>query len=61
MINVSGLNTGLKPKFYLKTPKQESETFEIFLAAVERTLLKEAFQHRRSDRTSNKRHYGGPE
>ena len=37
----TGLNTGLKPTFVLKTAKHGSENLEILLAAVEKILPKE--------------------
>ena len=40
----TGLKTGLKPKFAVKTAKHGSDNFEGYLTAVGKTLLKEAFQ-----------------
>ena len=39
----TGLSTGLKPIFGLKTAKHGSGNIEGFLTAVGKTLLKEAF------------------
>ena len=39
----TGLNTGLKPTFEIKTAKHRLENIEGLITAVERTLLKEAF------------------
>ena len=46
----TGLNTGLKPTFGLKTAKHGSDNLEGFLTAVEKTLLEEALKRRRFDR-----------
>ena len=43
----TGLNTGLKPKFGIKTAKHGLDNLEGFLTAVEKTLLKEALKRRR--------------
>ena len=50
----TGLNTGLKPTFVLKTMKHGSDNLEVFLTAVEKTLLKEAFKRRRFERQNKK-------
>ena len=50
----TGLNTGLKPKFGVKTAKHGSDNLEGFFTAVEKTLLKEAFKRRRFDRQNRK-------
>ena len=46
----TGLNTGLKPTFWVNTAKHESDNLEGFLTAVVKTLLKEAFKHQRFER-----------
>ena len=50
----TGLNTGLKPTFVIKTVKHGSDNLEGFLTAVKKNLLKEAFKRRRFERTNNK-------
>ena len=50
----TGLNTGLKPTFGIKTVKHGSDNLEDFLTATERTLLKEAFRRRRFERPNKK-------
>ena len=50
----TGLNTGLKPKFGVKTAKHWSDNLEGFLTAVEKNLLKEPFKRRRFDRQNRK-------
>ena len=50
----TGLNTGLKPTFGVKTAKHRSDTLEGFLTAVEKTLIKESFKHRRFERPNRK-------
>ena len=42
----TGLDTGLKPTFRIKTVKHGLDNLEGFLTAVEKTLLKEAFKRR---------------
>ena len=42
----TGLKTGLKPTFGVKTEKHGSDKLEGFLTAVGKTLLKEAFKRR---------------
>ena len=41
----NGLDTGFKNVFGLNSDKNISDTLEVFLAAVKRTLLKEAFRN----------------
>ena len=43
IFKATGLNTGLKPTFGLKTAKHRSDNLEGFLTVVEGTLLKKAF------------------
>ena len=50
----TGLNTGLKTTFGVKTAKHGSDDLEGFLNVVEKTLLKEAFKRRCSDRQNRK-------
>ena len=50
----TGLNTGLKPTFGVKTAKHGSDNLEGFLTEVGKTLLKEAFKRRRFDRQNRK-------
>ena len=51
---VTGLNTGLKPIFRIKTAKHGSDNLEVFLTAVGKTLLNEAFRHQRFERPNKK-------
>ena len=50
----TGLNTGLKPTFGVKTAKHGSDNLEGFLIAVGKTLLKEAFKHRHFEHQNRK-------
>ena len=50
----TGLNTGLKPTFGVKTEKHGSDKLEGFLTAVGKTLLKEAFKCQRFERQNRK-------
>ena len=50
----TGLNTSLKPTFGVKTEKHGSDNLKVFLTAVGKTLLKEAFKRRRFDRQNRK-------
>ena len=50
----TGLNTGLKPKFGIKTAKHVLDNLEGFLTVVGKNLLKEAFKHRRFKLPSKK-------
>ena len=50
----TGLNTGLKPTFGVKTAKHGSDNLKGFLTAVGKTLLKEVFKRRRFDRQNRK-------
>ena len=50
----TGLNTGLKPTFGVKTEKNGSDNLEGFLTAVGKTLLKEAFKRRSFERQNRK-------
>ena len=50
----TGLNTGLKPTFGIKTAKHGSDNLEGFLTALEKILLKEAFKRRRFERPNRK-------
>ena len=50
----TGLNTGLKPKFVIKTVKHGSDNLEVLLTAVVKPLIKEAFRRRRFKRLNNK-------
>ena len=50
----TGLNTGLKPIFGIKTAKHGSENIKGFLTAVVKTLLKEAFRCQRFKRLNKK-------
>ena len=50
----TGLNTGLKPTFWLKTAKNVSDKPKGFLTAVGKTLLEEAFKRRRFERQNRK-------
>ena len=50
----TGLNTGLKPTFGIKTVKHESDNLEGFLTAVGKTLLEEAFKFRRFEHLNRK-------
>ena len=50
----TGLNTGLKPTFVVKTVKHVSDNLEGFLTAVGKTLLREAFKRQRFDRQNRK-------
>ena len=50
----TGLNTGLKPTFGVKTAKHGSDNLEGFLISVGKTLLKETFERRRFDRQTRK-------
>ena len=50
----TGLNTGLKPKFGVKTARNESDNIEGFVTAEEKTLLKEAFKRRHFERPNMK-------
>ena len=50
----TGLNTGLKPIFGIKTANHGSENLEGFLTAVRKNLLKKAFKRRRFERPKNK-------
>ena len=50
----TGLNTGLKPTFRVKTLNHGSDNFEGFLTKVGKILLKEAFKRRRFDRQNRK-------
>ena len=47
---VTGLNTGLKPTFGVKTAKHGYDNLGGFLTAVGETLLKEAFERQRFER-----------
>ena len=46
----TGLNTGLKPTFGIKTAKYGSDKIEGFLTSVKKNLLKEAFKRRHFER-----------
>ena len=46
ILKFTGLYTGLKPTFGVKTANNGSENIESFLPVTEITLLKEAFQRR---------------
>ena len=50
----SGLNTGLKPTFGLKTKKHGSNNIEVFLTEVKKILLKETFRRRRFEHIKKK-------
>ena len=50
----TGLNTGLKPTFGVKTAKHRSDNHKGFLTAVGKTLPKEAFKRRRFERQNRK-------
>ena len=50
----TGLNNGLKPTFGIKTAKHRSDNIEVFLTAVGKILLKEAFKHQRFERLNKK-------
>ena len=50
----TGLNTGLKPTFGVKTAKHGSDNLEGFLTAVEKPLLKEAFKRQHFERQNRK-------
>ena len=50
----TGLNTGLKPAFGLKTQNHVSDSIEGLLTAVEINLIKEAFRRRRFERLNRK-------
>ena len=50
----TGLNTGLKPTFGVKTAKHGSDNLKVFLTAVGKTLLKVAFKRRRFERQNRK-------
>ena len=50
----TGLNTGLKPTFGVKTAKHGSDKLEGFLTAVGKTLLEESFKLRRFKRPNRK-------
>ena len=50
----TGLNTGLKPTFGIKTTKHGSDNLEAFLTAMEKTLLKEAFKRQCFERQNTK-------
>ena len=50
----TGLNTGLKPTFGIKTAKNISDNVEGFLTAVEKNLLRKAFKRQRFKRPNRK-------
>ena len=50
----TGLNTGLKPKFGIKTAKHGSDNLEGFLTTMVKTLRKEAFKRQRFERPNRK-------
>ena len=50
----TGLNTGLKPTFGIKTAKHGYDNLEVFLKAVGKTFLKEAFKRQRFERPNKK-------
>ena len=50
----TGLNTGLKPTFGIKTVNHGSDNLEGLLTALGKTLLKEAFKRRRFELPNKK-------
>ena len=50
----TALKTGLKPTFGIKTAKHVSDNLEVFLTAVEKTLIEEAFRRRGFERPNKK-------
>ena len=50
----TGLNTGLKPTFWIKTAKHGSDNLEGFLTVVGKTLIKEDFKRRRFELQNRK-------
>ena len=50
----TGLSTGLKPKIVFDTSKHGSGKIEVFLTAVGKTLLGEAFRRQRFERLNKK-------
>ena len=50
----TGINTRWKPTFGVKTAKHGSDNLKGFLTAVEKTLIKESFKHRRFERPNRK-------